>query len=497
MPEPPEASPSTRQEAEGTHIVQAVNSTVTIIDGDPVPVLVPPVRLNPGPRTSAARLLRAGSSVVEFVDRAGVLRGLHGWALDGDRVAVQVVAGVGGTGKTRLAVELCHELSRDSWHVGFLSAEASEASMVGLAGESVPRLVVVDYAETRVEQVGVLLRSLQLSGSSAPARVVLLVRQPSTNAALAAEDPLEQWVSVVRPYGDEVADQLLDEARVVVLNEKPFISEDRRQLFDRALAAYQPKEAPKNDARIDLDVGLYEQPLMIVMAGFLAARNPDEALPHTSDGLFEAILEHEAKYWRLTAEDAKLDLTSDELATLVAVATLTNVADEAEADEVLGLVPSHKGASLRDTRRASKWLSGLYRSDVDGARWSPLEPDRLGEYLVASRLSSLPEILGWVLRPTREGDLLVRPLTVLTRAASYQPLRDQVKRVLVAHVGGLVDAAVSEANNPDRYLEGRSRLPRVLGETITMFGPLLGDEVLRGVSSSLPLQRSSPWTWCI
>lgn len=178
----PMAQGVVRQNALGDHIVQAAHAVVAVIGGHEVPLLSVPVRLTKvGPRTGASRLLRATSGVVPFVDRRGALAGLRAWVSADGQFGVQVIGGAGGTGKTRLAVELCHHVvagaesqpERSRWLAGFLSREASREAMLGLSRLPVPRLIVVDYAETRREQVGFLLEIVGLqrlasAGASGP-----------------------------------------------------------------------------------------------------------------------------------------------------------------------------------------------------------------------------------------------------------------------------------------------------------------------------------------
>ena len=86
---------------QNVQISQVTGSTINVrIDGGPprrVP-LEPAVR-PPGRNVrSPARLLRARSGVVPFVDRAGLLAGLTDWMTDPDPFAGYLVVGRGGSG---------------------------------------------------------------------------------------------------------------------------------------------------------------------------------------------------------------------------------------------------------------------------------------------------------------------------------------------------------------------------------------------------------------
>ncbi|WP_461189934.1 hypothetical protein [Arthrobacter sp. Z4-13] len=57
--------------------------------------------------TSAARLVRARSGVLPYVDRGGNLAALSEWVGLPEPFALCIIGGRGGSGKTRLGVELC------------------------------------------------------------------------------------------------------------------------------------------------------------------------------------------------------------------------------------------------------------------------------------------------------------------------------------------------------------------------------------------------------
>ena len=473
------------QAANGSNIRQLVNSTyIEALTGEALnPVAWPKA----GGLISVARMLRASSSPVPFEDRSGILDSLIAWAHQDHGFSVQVIGGAGGTGKTRLGVELCRRLSAKpdgetpGWNTGFLKNDASEESIEGLACESVPRLVIVDYAESRREQVAALLRACMSSDSTAPIRIVLLVRQP--RSYIARDRTAAAWVNAIRPDNDEAVDQLLDEAEnsVLLLDESPLIVADRESLFKRARNTFHTADDLNADFKFDLSEDLYKQPLMIVMAGYLAALG-DESEPSSAHEMFEAILRHEAQYWHRSAHEQKLYLNGNELAELVAVATLTDVDDKNEAENVLALLP-HNNA--REVQRARTWLSKLYHND-SSSFWNPLEPDRLGEHLVATRLIDHPEILRWALDPSRSPEQLVRPLMVISRAArSDGDFPNAAAQALNTTIVGLAGKAIRIASDPALY-DIRTGFPDALARVLQILGPKLKNDLLKTASNSLP-----------
>ena len=487
MPTEENISEQINATAIGDYNTQIINSTLTaapVADEDLISVPFPKA----GGSISVARMMRASSSPVPFEDRSRILKGLVSWAHRTDRFLVQIIGGAGGTGKTRLGIELCRQLSTTSeeetpgWKTGFLKNKASDGAIKSLTSLSEARLVVVDYAESRREQVATLLRACISSDSTAPIRIVLLVRKP--RSYIADDRGAAAWVNAVRPDNDEAIDQLLDEAEntVLLLDRSPLKLKDRESLFRQATNVFAVSQLDHGiDSKIDLSGDLYEQPLMIIIAAYLHEVGGERNLT-TETEMFESILHHEAKYWQHSAQEQRLKLTDDELAELVAVATLTGVAGTNEATRVLALIPNN---SPREAERSREWLTKLYQHD-SSVFWGPLEPDRLGEHLVATRLARYPGVLEWALTPSRDPEQLVRPLTVIARAAgSDAKFRHVVSQTINESIVGLTQRAIDIANDPHQY-DIPSILPDALSGVVQSFSSEIEIEDLRRVSNMLP-----------
>jgi hypothetical protein len=111
---------------------------------------------------SRADLLQARHGVVPFLGRAELLAHLMKWREDPEPLRVAVLAGEGGYGKTRMAVEMCVTAERAGWTVGFLGlTDDRQLSQVTALAEWPGRLLAaVDYAETRPGVVAELLAAL-------------------------------------------------------------------------------------------------------------------------------------------------------------------------------------------------------------------------------------------------------------------------------------------------------------------------------------------------
>ena len=131
------------------------------------------------------QLIRARHNAVPY-QQCDEIRQLREWAMmtadatapsqrgrSGD-IAVAVVTGAGGSGKTRLAAQLCDDLSTIGWYAGFLpsTTEVTDEELTALAAVTTELLVVVDYAEeARRGLVARVVRKLRREAVDDPDRV--------------------------------------------------------------------------------------------------------------------------------------------------------------------------------------------------------------------------------------------------------------------------------------------------------------------------------------
>jgi hypothetical protein len=121
-----------------------------------------------------ARYLRPEAEVVPFQPRPELAELLN-WCTTGGHLSVRLLVGVGGTGKTRLALRLGQELSANGWRVSWVwrGHESEAVALVRDLGQ--PSLLLVDYAETR-DSLGRLLADVAASTDGPDLRVLLLAR---------------------------------------------------------------------------------------------------------------------------------------------------------------------------------------------------------------------------------------------------------------------------------------------------------------------------------
>lgn len=191
--------------------------------------------LDPGTRDlrdgiGPGKLLTAAYELIPFDEdgRSADLAELAAWCNDDERQAsVWLWTGEGGTGKSRLMIEWCQRLAAQGWHTGFLPQNRTDRELKPLFAGVVPRLVVIDYAETRLDQVvRPLLQEMALARGNGPRlRVVLLARRTAG------------WWEALR-QDDAVEDLLLDSPPTRALTALVDHGEDREAAFREAAATF-------------------------------------------------------------------------------------------------------------------------------------------------------------------------------------------------------------------------------------------------------------------
>jgi tetratricopeptide (TPR) repeat protein len=388
--------------------------------------LDPPTREQPRPdalRRSPSLLLHPELAIVPFDGRTRELESLDGWCA-GDGLAVAVLIGRGGSGKTRLAAELCRARLEDGWVAGFLRPSAD---LDALVGASSPLLLVIDDAEAHARAAGALLDGLaRRRGTS---RVLLVARESG-----------EWWERVLRRHAGLEVMLALERAPTLELGPLERDLEARRTAYRDAVAAFVARtgRSPMARAEPDLTDDSFDRVLFVHLAA-IAAVEGDE--PTVGARLLHSRLEREARYWEQTA--AETGLTERDRWRAVAVATLVPAASEAEAASVLAAVPDLDGEANERLRRAIVgWLGSLYPGE---GYLRPLEPDLLGEALVGRVLDDVPELASRLLARCTPAQLR-RALGVLGRVAQRsETARLALGRALEENFTAIWDVAIDVA----------------------------------------------------
>ena len=440
---------------------------------------------------SIVRLLSAKSTPVPFLDRAEALTRLETWARSKEPLAIHVLGGDGGSGKTRLGVELCRCLTdpntprrgAEVWKAGFLQ-NIEQSDNASSSDDASSLLLVIDYAEGRPDTVKEVI-NIALRTAEDPkrrrVRIVFLVRRPAPLSA--TRQSSNKWLDTLRPQEsqNEGLNRLLDEASTIVLNNEELSGKEREDLFEAAYKSFtEPPGSPSsNDIIAHLDNPMYSQPLLVTVDAFLNARPLPNSRNSCSPGeLFEEVLRHEERYWAehwpsslavntdqdqqtdgiATPTDAqarKMQSLNRELARqAVAAATLTDIQDEEDAISLLQLLPPNPGENIKDL---AEWLRDCYPPHMNGnghsALWCEhLEPDRIGEHLVVSEADDLEPLLRELLSPSRVGTSSLRTWTILERVSTDPHLNEHAGLILndvLVEVTQAVHAQVVDSQSPD------------------------------------------------
>lgn len=329
---------------------------------------------------SDSQLLRAEEAAVPFAPCGeAFLQTQLDWATANEHpLAVRLLTGPSGAGKTRLALELCQRLLAQGWQVGFLRRECDtvDAATVGrlIWQAQYPCCVVLDEAQMRQPVLLELLKTVLANRDAAPVQVRVL---------LLAQDAGEWWRLL--PGQDMACEVLLGgpatSGPVPLPPLYPDAQERSRayQLALRTLAA-RLNVTPPEDLP-NLDAAAFAHPLYIQMAALLALRG---VRPETAEALPRALADQEQRHWAQALRGHTQDSTGPDpvpqAALLMTLATLSGGIFSDRDIEPLWRALDGDKAQLKGLFKA---LAPLY---PDRPGLQALQPALLGEALVAQTL---------------------------------------------------------------------------------------------------------------
>ncbi|WP_168713981.1 trypsin-like peptidase domain-containing protein [Streptomyces sp. A1136] len=348
-----------------------------------------------------AQLLARGA--MPFVERPE-LDELKDWCYEADDQLLRLLYAPGGSGKTRLAAELCRQLRESGWIAGFADRESLGnpvhrhqwlEDFTGALGAEFPCLVVFDYAQARLDDISVLMAHIhRYRPDGITLRVLLLAR---------SEEPL--WQALKEEFEARyIEDWALRGASSLRLP-STLSTQDPGDLAGEAFGEFvrllgcpwvrMPSSLARGAARQDSVLGI----LAAALDAVLTLRQGDEW--KESDDPLARICRHEISGWHKLLEDrlgtggAFAGRTGRLMAEgLLLVPTLARGRDRGELTALLTAVrgAAFPGQPPVNAPALHGCLRALYPS-AEGDHVAPLEPDRLGEILVR-RVLAEPESSG-------------------------------------------------------------------------------------------------------
>jgi tetratricopeptide (TPR) repeat protein len=357
-------------------------------------------------------LLRAEYQVVPFHDaRAPVLEELLTWAeRPAKPISLRLHTGDGGSGKTRLAIELCRRLRAAGWDVGFLPEGTETARISRLLARSTNCLVVIDYAETRRRDITSVVRAALSMPKGHRLRVLLLAR--------AAGD---WWNRLADDAGDKTVAAVLVSPDYTIgpypLPPLVLADDQRERVFREALAAFAIRidKDPEGVASPSLSAAHFADALFVHLAALCALRG--ERL-ESAPALLDMSVGRERAYWVHAASNEGLPGTwLDGIEQAASMLVLANGAPSAkEARALIAAAPRLRGLSPLQHDQVIDLLRRIYpqRGGLDALR-----PDLLGERLVQRSLVNDDGLLEAAFGSAAPERWTRAALAVLTRLARH------------------------------------------------------------------------------
>ncbi|MFE2997231.1 tetratricopeptide repeat-containing serine protease family protein [Nocardia sp. NPDC059246] len=389
------------------------------------------------------RLCNPEHAIVPFAGRDDLVAGLVGWcSAGGAKLAIRTITGSGGSGKTRLAAEVCVAVAGLGLDAGF--ADVDRAGGTTRWELEQPTMLVVDNADLNVSLVADLIRTLAYT--DVPVRLLLLAR---------SRDP---WWSMLETATESLVDGFDDGDLSLTAN--VLAPPERYDHFRAACTAFatvltgglDPVAARPEPP--DLAGDVFGDPLMVHVAALLAVSgDPLGPLPgadqHIRSSVLRAMLNREASRWPRQVADGGLT-EPVVLRRCVATATISSPESEQPAATTLTAVPD-LAADSENSRRytLARWLHTL---DPGPDYWNPLRPDPLADQLLAD-LDVLPLLTMTIARNAIEQadhHTIDRLLAELTRAsAATGGMATQALNELLHHLlGDILDTTLAAPESP-------------------------------------------------
>ncbi len=303
-------------------------------------------------------------------------------------------------------------------------------------------LLVVDYAETRINLSGMLARLIASANNNNTIKVLLIARTVgSWWDHLGATD-----LAVSSMVQEANASQIILNPAVDIEISDVQVVDQAYKAFARSLGVSEKVVNVQRDATRRRMLDLHSAALVAV---FDSSVSGPMTLAVNPIGVLAELLRHEQHYWYASARAAGLcegpgGLSPKMLRQIVAVVCLLGAATEQEAYALIRRVPY-----MQSSINVVTWLRELYPPDPESPNWLGfLQPDRLAELHVIRELANNQELTISCLTDLT-AQQAGRAVTLLGRAASDDRRAEALLEEILPSAAGML----GELNAPLEVLE--------------------------------------------
>jgi hypothetical protein len=404
---------------------------------------------------SWAWLLDPKSALVRFIGREDELAGLLGWCEDANGGQLRLVTGVGGTGKTRLAVELAGRLAERGWEARWIPDGQGTTPISAL--RALPRdraLIVVDNADA-CAGLSHLLAALT-NDQAAGVRVLLLARSSG--------EWFDQLGAATPAAGNLI--RLAKSARFA-LSAAVIADLPDNKITSQAVFSIAKKFGLRERTATRYKTSSGRRPILDLHAAALVATLTDAGLAENGTGTVQTdiraawaglnqLLSHEQQCWYDSAQDHRwlADRGKESLRgvrQIVAAGWLLGAATADEAGELAARAPGVSGSA-----NITEWLRDIFAGRHSrAARSGYTHPDRLAELHTLREFAASPELATACLTGLTNRQAL-HAVTFLARAATDY---DEASVLLSGVLSGLGDRLTEPGPSAETLTAMLSVLP--------------------------------------
>lgn len=375
-------------------------------------------------RVIESRLLLPEFGIVPFHGREHELKELMEWCRSSERGnSLRVITGDGGSGKSRLAREVCSRLLDEGWLAG-IANQTAPGGLEALEPDR-PTLIVVDDADQDGELIRAIVTRMERTESTAPIHLLLVARDHGA------------WWQSLAGQTHQAAPALASEP--MHLSQHPLEYSNRSVQYKNAVQAFS-NALGRRPASTDHDLqdDDYSNHILVHI---LALLDVLEVPLSANDGgvrtrLLEALLAREELHWKhdypvhlVTPRSTAQQIVA--LGTLGVPESLNNLA------EMISAVPALSDLGIGSRETLSEWLIGRYPTRDRFGCVAPLRPDVLSEQLLATT-ANLAVLVEGAWRQLHTPRQQINFLFQLRQASGRRNVDSVVDSFLAEHLSELI-----------------------------------------------------------